>query len=247
MRNYYFLLLLLTFSGCAQESITVDSRSRIEDYYEEKSRDKEKSISHGTVSDGSLEHGKLVPYYGDNYSYFDTASYFAGRAYLHEDVLNIALGAYQKLENTTDRFFRIMECSNEKGGRLYPHRTHQNGTSIDFMMPLKKEGDIYYDLDTIGASHYWLTFDDNGKYSEDNSVEIDFEMMAQHILELESEARKKGWRIKKVILKIELKDELYATPSGKKIKEKGIYVVQGLSKLINALHDEHYHIDFEKM
>ena len=232
---------MISFVSCSNGQ---ETNNPIEDYYLKNSSDTLKSISHGKVSDGSIEHSKLVPYFGKNYSYFDTTSYFSGRAFLHEDVLKIALNAYKKLENYSDRHYRIMECSNKKGGKLFPHRTHQNGTSIDFMMPLLKEGKPFYELDSIGVSHYWLTFDEQGKYSEDNSVEIDFETIAKHILTLNEEANKIGWKIKKVIIKIELKDELYATPSGKKIKQEGIYVVQGLSKIINALHDEHYHIDF---
>jgi len=53
-------------------------------------------------------------------------------------------------------------------------------------------------------------------------------------------------KIAKVIIKIEYKDELFATEYGQKLKKSGIYIVKGLTKLINALHDEHYHIDFKK-
>lgn len=243
MKNILLLIVVILSFGCTQSQ---EKRSPIEEYYQKHASDSLSSISHGKVSEGSLEHGKLVPYFGKNYSYFDTTSYFSGRGFLHEEVLSIMLNTYKTLENKTNRFFRVMECANKKGGKLYPHRTHQNGTSIDFMMPLNKNQKPYYGLDSTGVNHYWLTFGDNGKYSEDKSVEIDFEMIAQHILLLDKEARELGWKIKKVIIKIELKDELYATPSGKKLKAKGIYVVQGLSKMINALHDEHYHVDFVK-
>ena len=54
-------------------------------------------------------------------------------------------------------------------------------------------------------------------------------------------------KIKKVIIKIELKDELFSTPNGKKLKAKGIYVVKALTPLINGLHDDHFHIDFEEI
>jgi penicillin-insensitive murein endopeptidase len=239
-----FLFIVFCFSFCSSGQHRIDP---IRKYYNKHAVDTLTSISHGSVSDGSMEHGKLIPYYGSNYSYFDTTSYFSGRAFLHEDVLGITLKAYKELENASDRFYRIMECANKNGGKLFPHQTHQNGTSIDFMMPLIKDHKPYYKLDETGVNHYWLTFDDTGKYSEDKSVEIDFEAVAQHILILNDAANKRGWKVKKVIIKIELKDELYATPSGKKLKAKGIYVVQGLSKMVNALHDEHFHIDFAKV
>lgn len=244
MKTFGFILIVFCFDFCSNGQDRIDPISK---YYNYNAEDSLTSISKGSVSDGSLEHGKLIPYNGSNYSYFDTTSYFSGRAFLHEDVLGVALKAYKELEDVSDRFYRIMECANKKGGKLFPHQTHQNGTSIDFMMPLIKDYKPYYKLDEIGVNHYWLTFDDNGKYSEDKSIEIDFEAVAQHILALNDAANKKGWEVKKVIIKIELKDELYATPSGKKLKAKRIYLVQGLSKMVNALHDEHYHIDFAKI
>lgn len=244
MKIVTLFLIVFCLISCSNGQDRLDP---IDEYYNKHVADTLASISHGSVSNGSLEHGKLIPYYGSNYSYFDTTSYFSGRAFLHEDVLAFTLKVYKNLENVSNRFYRIMECSNQMGGKLWPHQTHQNGTSIDFMMPLTKDHKPYYNLDEIGLSHYWLSFDDNGKYSEDKSVEIDFEAIAQHILLLNEAANEKGWKIKKVIIKIELKDELYATPSGKKLKAKGIYVVQGLSKMVNALHDDHYHIDFTKV
>jgi len=244
MKIVSLLFILFCFSCCSNGQDRIDP---IHKYYNKYTSDTLASVSHGSVSSGSLEHGKLIPYYGSNYSYFDTASYFSGRGFLHEDVLAFTLMAYKNLENTSDRFYRVMECANKNGGKLPPHQTHQNGTSIDFMMPLIKGHKPYYKLDTLGVNHYWLSFDDDGKYSEDKSVEIDFEAVARHILVLNEAANKKGWEVKKVIIKIELKDEVYATPSGKKLKAKGIYLVQGLSKMVNALHDEHYHIDFARV
>jgi len=57
-------------------------------------------------------------------------------------------------------------------------------------------------------------------------VKIDFDLKAKRILILEEQSRKNGLKIKKVIIKTELKDELFATPSGKKLKANGIYVVK---------------------
>ena len=94
------------------------------------------------------------------------------------------------------------------------------------------------------AVHYFLKFDDNGRSNRDPKVFIDFEMIARHLLVLDANARKQGMKISKVIIKIELKDELYSGTYGKKLKQSGIYVVRGLTPTINALHDEHYHVDF---
>jgi penicillin-insensitive murein endopeptidase len=146
-----------------------------------------------------------------------------------------------------NRRFYLMELSNEKGGKIYPHRTHQNGLSVDFMMPMLKNNQPYYGLDTLGKNHYLLSFNENGKYSEDNEVKVDFDLIALHILELNKEAQKNGLKISKVIIKIEYKDDLFKTLNGKKLNTSGIYFVKGLTPLINHLHDDHYHIDFEKI
>ena len=128
---------------------------------------------------------------------------------------------------------------------MFPHKTHQNGLSVDFMTPLVKDGKSYYDLDTLGADHYFLDFDDNGKYIDDPSISIDFNLVAQHILLLDYVANKFNAKIEKVIIKIELKDDLFATEFGKILKKKDVYVVKKLSPIVNMLHDDHYHIDFK--
>lgn len=239
-------LFFLSFPSIllAQNRITVDQEIR--DYMELKSKNNGKSVSKGSVSSGSLIHGKLFPYRGDNFIYFDRESYLEGRAFLHEAVRDIILEVYDTLKyQTPTRFYNIMECSNEHGGDLFPHRTHQNGLSVDFMMPLLKNGKPYYGLDTIGINHYYLNFNDSGAYANDPSIKIDFNLIAKHILLLDKTARKYNMAISKVIIKIELKDELFSTPYGKLLEKSGIYVVKGLSPLINSLHDEHYHIDFK--
>lgn len=206
------------------------------------------SQSIGSVSNGSLINGKLFPFIGKNYEYFDKNSYLAGKGFTHSIVKNIVLNSYKELETSIpNRQFKIMECSHQHGGKLQPHRTHQNGTSIDFMMPLIKDNQPYYELDNMGFAHYLLSFNDQGEYSLDSSISIDFESVNIHLLSLENHARELGYKIKKVIIKIELKDELFAAKNGKKLKESNVYLVRNLSPLINSLHDEHYHVDFEKI
>lgn len=201
----------------------------------------------GRVSKGSLINGKLMPYKGENFSYFDDESYLAGRAFTSESVKKSVLNSYDKMHTTLpERHFYLMELSNEEGGKIFPHRTHQNGLSVDFMMPMLKNNQPYYGLDTLGKNHYLLSFNENGEYSEDKEVKVDFDLIALHILELNKTAKEQGLKISKVIIKIEYKDDLFNTPNGKKLKDSGIYIVKGLTPLINHLHDDHYHIDFEK-
>ena len=255
---FYSLPLILFFSCNGQESNevsipeketkTFEKDTAIVAYYENNKGDKKPSISSGAVSSGKMTNGKLIPFYGNNFSYFDKGSYLGGRGYVHSKVLTILLESYQQLETIIpNRKFFVMESANKEGGKLAPHRTHQTGLSVDFMMPLIKDNVPYYKLDDLGTRHYLLSFNDNGEYSNDMTVKVDFNLIAQHILILNKEAKKVGLKVKKVIIKIEYKDELFATEYGKKLKSSGIYVVKGLSKMINALHDEHYHIDFGRV
>ena len=255
-----FLLPLLMYScETSQAQINIPNSTLIEnepdsdsmevvEYYLENSNIKNASQTIGTVSKGKLKHGKLVPFYGENFSYFDSRSYLNHRAFTSDAVLNSILGSYEDMKSIAKgRHFYLMELSNKEGGRIYPHRTHQNGLSADFMMPMLKNDKPFIGLDTLGIDHYWLKFNNNGEYSEDESVKVDFDLIAKHILNLEKNARDNGLKISKVIIKIEFKDQLFASDAGKELKKSGIYVVQNLSKLINDIHDDHYHIDFKKV
>lgn len=229
------------------ESIEDSILSAVDQYYRDQDTTHLPSQSLGSISNGSLQHGRLIPFSGKNYHYFDTLSYLSERAYMHENVLETVLDAYSNLDSLLpSRHFCVMECSHKDGGNLFPHRTHQNGLSVDFMMPKLQNGLPYYGLDGLGGNHYALTFDKNGRYSEDASIELDFNTIALHILELQKSAKQNGLTIEKVIINTDLKDELFATVNGQILMKSGIYVVQNLTPLINSVHDDHFHVDFKK-
>jgi len=244
-KSFILIIVFWTFSLYSQDSSFIQI-TEIEKYYNTNKGDDLPSISTGTVSSGKLENGKLMPFEGVNFVYFDTLSYLSTRAFVNDKVKKTILETYKEFETLNpERHFCFMECSNQHGGQLYPHHTHQNGLSVDFMSPLLKNGVPYYNLDTLGADHYLLDFDNDGNYLKDNSVSVDFNLIAQHILLLEKKARIYGLKISKVIIKIEFKDNLFATENGKLLSASGIYIVKNLTTLINSLHDDHYHIDFE--
>lgn len=206
-----------------------------------------KSISYGKVNSGSLINAYKVPFRGDNYKFFSYFSYYIlGRGYVHSDVYKTVVNAYADCEKELPAYkFGIMECSKNNGGKMAPHRTHQNGLSIDFMTPLAKNGKQKRAYDRFGIFKYVQNFDSKGRLNMSKNVHIDFETMARHILILDNEARKNGLRIKKVIFKINLKDDLFKTKSGIELKQRGIYFAKHLPEMIDKLHDDHYHIDFE--
>lgn len=71
---------------------------------------------------------------------FETYSYFLsflGRTCIHSKVRETILGAYNILETTQPEItFIYGEMGWCNSGRFRPHRTHQNGMSGDFIMPL---------------------------------------------------------------------------------------------------------------
>ena len=216
-------------------------------------KNKGSSKSLGSVGNGQLENPYLLPWSGKNFRYFSPISYFIfDNGYTHSKVHNTLLEAYKICEQTCPGIqFRVMECSDKKGGKLMIHRTHQNGMSIDFMSPKKKPGQQQNGkdkqsklFDLLGMWHYLLEFSNAGKLNGSKKISIDFETMGQHILALDKAARNNGLRIKKVIFKIELKGDFY-TPSGKKVQQKGIYFARALPPFTNKVHDDHYHVDFE--
>lgn len=255
MKILFVLTILCTLGSCTAQikqetsdsTATTESKdSEVDKHFHLYDDIQSPSTSGGSVSNGTLTNGRIFPFSGANFHYFDTTSYLADRGFTHEKVLKTVLEAYSSLESLLpDRHFCIMECSHKHGGKLFPHRTHQNGLSIDFMMPKLKDSQPYYGLDDLGAQHYMLTFDENGTYSEDPTIQLDFNTIALHILELQSAAKKNGMSIEKVIINTNLKDELFATENGKILKTSGIYVVRNLSPLINSVHDDHFHIDFK--
>ncbi len=242
MRLFFYSVLFLPFVCLSQ---LPDPDEEILEYMQLHATDDTASMSVGTVGNGSLKHGKLMPYSGRNFLYFDRASYLAGRAFTHASTKSTILAVYDSLYRIMpERIFRFMECSNKEGGELFPHKTHQNGLSIDLMMPLIKNDSPYYDLDHIGAQHYALSFDDQGRLKDDLSVHIDFNLVALQILLIDYYSRRFGLMVHKVIIKIELKDELFSSSYGQVLKSRGIYIVQGLDPVINDLHDDHFHLDF---
>ena len=207
----------------------------IQQYYDANKGDSLPSIVHGTEGAGSLEHGKLFPFSGANFRYFDTASYLWGHAFMSDKMLKTILASYNEMETKfPGRIFTCMESGLKNGGPIPGHKTHQCGLSVDLMVPLMKDSVVYYGLDTIGGAHYGLEFDDAGRWLKDSSVAIDFNLIGMQILSLDKQARLNGLHVKKVILK-----------SGKKVKAKGIYLAMNLPENVNKQHDDHFHVDFE--
>lgn len=96
------------------------------------------STSAGRAGKGELINAYKLPYKGNNFKYFSPFSYFIlNRSYVNSKVYQTILDAYKQCEkDCPNTKFRLMECSKRKCGKIFPHITHQNGLSVDFMTPL---------------------------------------------------------------------------------------------------------------
>ena len=205
------------------------------------------SESVGSVRDGKLINGWLMPHVGKNFHYFSGLSYYLlDNAYVHSSVYHTLMQAYKICETTCPgTMFRLMECSDKDGGRMWFHWTHQNGMSADFMVPTKRGTNKSVLSDYAGLTHYLLKFNTDGQLTLSPKTQIDFDAMAFHILALDDAALANGLRIRKILLHTDLHDNLINTPAGYLLASRNLRFIPHLSELVNRFHDDHYHVDFE--
>ena len=200
----------------------------------------ETSTCYGRTSNGSLSNGWKLPASGSNFSSYSTIGRMAGRTYVHSSVHEIVVEAYQALEATMpDTVYVYGETGSSDGGPFEPHKTHQNGLSVDFMVPVLDDDGKSVELPThvLNKWGYALEFDERGKLDE---LKIDYEAIAQHLYQLHSIAIEKGFEIWRVIFDPTLQKRLKATSRWGYLSEN----LQFSTKRSWVRHDEHYHVDF---
>jgi penicillin-insensitive murein endopeptidase len=183
--------------------------------------------------------GVKLPLNGANFGAYSSAGWAAGRTFLHDAVVAIVLEAYQALQKTLPRHsFVYGETGWKSGGSFKPHRTHQNGLSVDFMVPVLDERGESVPLPTglFNKFGYGLEFDAQGELDD---LSIDFEAVAAHLDALNLAARRRGVGIAKVIFDPALRQRLTNTTRWKRIS--GLPFTR---RRVWVRHDEHYHVDF---
>ncbi len=199
-----------------------------------------KSTCYGTTANGWLAHGVKLPSHGVNFTSYGVVPEMAGRTYVHDTVRDIVVEAYRTLEkDRPGKIFKYAETGFEGGGPFKPHKTHRNGLSIDFMVPVVNGAGASVHLPTHALNKYGydIEFDAQGRYGE---YRIDYEALAAHIVALDRAARNKGSRLWRVIFDPGLAPNLYGTRYGDYIKKH----VEIPRKRSWVRHDEHYHVDF---
>jgi len=200
------------------------------------------SVSVGTVSRGRLVHGKRLPSRGANFRAYSSLGLALGRNTVNDRVRDAVVAAYAELRDSfPEGRFVYGECGWPRGGRFRPHRTHQNGLSVDFFVPVRGEGGAVTTLPT-GPLHgfgYRWDFDSTGRAG---TLVVDFDAVARHLAALDRAARRRGLRIALVIIAPEYRRALTRSRRGRDVLAR-LPFMQGPAWV---RHDEHYHVDFAR-
>lgn len=199
------------------------------------------SICYGSTSNGRLDDGVKLPYSGENYVSYGRIGSTLGRTYVHSLVKDIVLSSYADLaENYPDKQFKYGETGFKEGGKFKPHHTHRNGLSIDFFTPMvdEKGNSVVLPTHALNKLGYKIELDKKGRL---NGWQIDYEALAAHIVYLDKQARKRGFKLWRVIFDPSLQAPLFQTTHSAYLKENILFS----TKPAWVRHDEHYHIDFD--
>lgn len=198
------------------------------------------STCYGTTSKGRLEDSCKLPSVGENFHTYSKLLSTAGRTYVHCSVEQIILSAYESLNSeSTSWFFVYGETGKKQGGEFKPHKTHQNGLSVDFMVPVLDEDGRSVPIPTSIFNRYGydIDFTLDGKY---RNLTIDYEAMAAHLAALKRESIKRGFGIWRVIFDPKMQNALKNTKSWSAISDLTFSQRRSWVR-----HDDHYHVDFE--
>lgn len=201
----------------------------------------EQSTCYGTTKNGRLENGVEIPNKGKNFIAYSYLASVLGRTYVHSTVNDVVLDAYQSLEKEQPgKVYKYAETGYQQGGSFKPHKTHQNGLSIDFMVPvINRQGEsVQLPTNMLNKYGYDIEFDENTSYRE---YKIDFESMGAHIVALHQAASRHNIKIWRVIFDPKLQPYLLKTKYGEYIRNN----IQLSNKRSWVRHDEHYHVDFQ--
>ena len=200
----------------------------------------EPSTCYGTTENGSLVNGWKLPSSGANFSAYSTVGSVIGRTYVHSAVYELVLEAYAELNTALpSKTFVYGETGKKRGGEFNPHKTHRNGLSVDFMVPVLNESgeSVPLPANVLNRWGYDLEFDSTGRLDDLN---LDAEAMAEHIYQIHRVSEKLGIGVRRVIFDPQLQPLLHETFRWSYLRDN----IQFSERRSWVRHDEHYHIDF---
>ena len=198
------------------------------------------STCYGTTSSGRLEDSCKLPSSGANFSSYSHILRLAGRTYVHCRVQQVLLSAYESLQaSAPDSVYVYGETGKRQGGAFPPHKTHQNGLSVDFMIPVMNSNGRSVPLPThiLNKYGYDIDFTLDGNYED---LRIDYESFAAHLVALQAAAKSAGVGIWRVLFDPKMQGALRDTDVWSQISSLNFS-----KKRSWVRHDDHYHVDFE--
>ena len=187
----------------------------------------------GKVNGGSVSGAQRMPVSGANFAAYCRACVLALRTYGHRDAIATALDAYDAMhDKRPETQFVYGEIGFPWGGRFRPHRTHRNGLSFDFMVPLR-QGSLKTTV--FNRFGYDEKFDADGNGA---SGQIDFAAIVDHITALRNAATERGGEISLIVFAPDLQNKLRNVAKG------SLTSVRFNSRPSWVRHDDHYHVDF---
>lgn len=199
----------------------------------------EPAIAFGDGRCGKLQGGVSLPCRGPNFESFAQTACTLGRNYLHPLVRDTVVDAYRALAvSHPSRAWQYGEMGKAQGGRLWPHKTHQNGLAADFFVPVVDGAGLPSKLpiSLLNKLGYGLEFRRDGRL---DTLRIDWRALAAHLLALDAAGREREVRIERIILTPDFHHALFdqapaLRPLAAKFMQREAWV----------RHDEHYHVDF---
>ncbi len=203
------------------------------------------SVCYGSPANGRIDHAVSLPKSGKNFRAYSSAGVALGRNYAHTRVVRAVESAYAQVAALMpDKTFVYGETGFANGGPFKPHKTHQNGLSVDFMVPVLDANGRSVPLPGSVSNRYGydIEFDAMARYRIDAKrvLRIDFEAMAEHLYALHHAAEASGAPIERVIFEPAYLPKLFATYRGAYLR-RNIEFTRGK---VWWRHDEHYHVDF---
>ena len=198
------------------------------------------SICYGTPVNGRIEQAVPLPKSGKNFRAYSTVGVALGRTYTHARAADAVVGAYATLASSAPaKTFVYGETGFAEGGPFKPHKTHQNGLSVDFMVPVvdAKGRSVPLPGNATNRYGYDIEFDANARYRD---LKIDFEALGEHLYALDQAGRGSGARIGRVIFEPTYLPKLFATRRGPYLRRR----IEFTRGKVWWRHDEHYHVDF---
>jgi penicillin-insensitive murein endopeptidase len=202
-------------------------------------------VCYGSVNDGAITGAVRMDADGPNFTAYSYKEGVRSRFFIDPRVRTIMLEAFTELSITAPQSakFVIAELGLEHGGKMKPHVSHQNGTSVDLLFPVKTRSDatpIQFTSNALNGSGYKEHFDSVYAKSADGLRVVDFELLGEYLFQLSQSAKKHGHSIGRVVLIKEFQWKLFDTKHGGSL-QRGIRWLDDPADR----HDQHVHVDFD--